>query len=340
MLKKLICIYLLMITFFASANTRIDQEFTRFYQSDRLAFNKCGMNIKYFLSHLKNKNIDLTGGYVVSIHEGMGLLNHFEGRWGRPDTYENGVSYSRSNWYFHVFAVIDGMAYDFSHESNQAMPLAEYLKRSYIPKYRTNTIFIAGKLDQKKVLEKFLEVKMKIYPLDTYENKMGPSVYEGKFYELFSSVGYSVPEKKLERNSENIPRYLPRTYGSMKLGESGDFIRASLVDEKNKVSILNDLSLELLGDSYGIDATASVLCRALGYPGSATVYTKQKEVTDKEGRLTELNCSYYPRRESQELGIEDTKCSFRYIKNDQHYNRKVLKQVGCTSFQDFLSNKL
>lgn len=248
MIKKLFCIYLVSLTFLASANTRIDQEFTRFYQSERLASNKCGVNIKYFLSHLKSKNIDLTGGYVVSIHEDMGPLNHFEGRWGRPDTDENGVSYNRSNWYFHVFAVIDGMAYDFGHESNQAMPLAEYLKRSYIPKYRTNTIFIAGKLDQKKVLEKFLEVKMKIYPLDTYENKMGPSVYEGKFYELFTSVGYSVPERKLARNSEKIPSYSPRTYGSIKLGESGNFLKTSFVDEKNKVTILNDLSLELLGD--------------------------------------------------------------------------------------------
>lgn len=327
-----------MVTFFASANTRIDQEFTDFYHSERLMFNKCGMNIKYFLSHLKSKNIDLTGGYVVSIHEDLGLLNHFEARWGRSDTYENGVSYNRSNWYFHVFAVIGGMAYDFSHESNQAMPLAEYLKRSYIPKYRTNNIFIAGKLDQKKVLEKFLEVKMKIYPLDIYEKKMGPSVYEGNFYELFTSIGYTVPVKKLKRNIENIPSYSKRAYGSIKLGESSKFIQANIVDEKNKVKILDNILLELLGINYGVVASASVLCRGLGYSGSATSYTKETEIINKQAKLTELNCSYYPRRESQELGVEDTKCSFRYIKNDQYINKKILKRVGCTSFEDFLIN--
>ena len=81
---------------------------------------------------------------MVSIHEDMGLLNHFEGRWGRRDTYENGISYNRSNWYFHVFAVIDGKAYDFSHESDQAIDFDQYLISSYLPKYKTDNIFLLG----------------------------------------------------------------------------------------------------------------------------------------------------------------------------------------------------
>ena len=322
-----------------ASDSVIDKEFTNFYNSEKLVSNKCGLNIKHFLSYLKDQGIDLTGGYIVSIHEDYGMLNHFMGRWGRKETYENGVTYNRSNWYFHVFAVINNMAYDFSHENNYALPLKDYLTQSYLPKFTTNSIFLMGKLDREKTLKSFLNVKMKVYPLKDYEEKMGPSIYEGHFHELFTSIGINIPAKELDRNIENIPQYSKNSYGSFKLGDSLKFINHKYVDTFNNVSVFDQVSLQLLDTSYAIEADPTKLCQGLGFAGSAPFYTKISEVVIKDKKHTELFCSLYPQRETNEIGLEDTKCSFRYVENDQHFNKKVLKQVGCTSFDKFILNK-
>ena len=109
---------------------------------------------------------------MYPVHEDMGLLNHFKGRWGRRDSYENGITYNRSNWYFHVFAVIDGkVPMTLVTKCDQAIDLFEYLTTSYLPKYKTSNIFMLGKVDKEDILKRFLNIRMKIYPLDDYEKR-------------------------------------------------------------------------------------------------------------------------------------------------------------------------
>jgi len=339
-MKSLLLFFVFTISTAFSSNEEIKKSFTEFYHHEKIVFNKCGLNTKHFLTYLKNQNIELKNGYVVSLHEDMGLLNHFRPRWGRQDTYENGVRYNRSNWYFHVFAVIDGYVFDFSHESTKAIPLRDYLIESYLPKYKTNNIFLLGKVDRLKMLKKFLTIKMKVYPLKKYEKNLGPSFYEGRFIELFNYVDIDAPSIELGRNIENIPPYKKNAYGSFKRGEAYNYSESQFVYTNNSVNIYDSISFNLGGESFPVKTSGATLCQSLGHMGSATSYFKEIELTRRGQRLIELSCSLFPEHSSVSIGKDDVKCSFRYGENDQHYNRKVLKQVGCTSFEDFIIQHL
>ncbi len=129
-------------------------------------------------------NVSYKKGRVISIHDDYAYLNNFEARWGQEEFYENGKPYSRSNWYFHVFLILDGYVYDFSNQSTKPLLLKKYLK-SYIPQGSTEKIFIQGILTQKTELKKYKKMKMHFYELSSYKEDTSGRYYSGYFQELF-----------------------------------------------------------------------------------------------------------------------------------------------------------
>lgn len=164
----------------------VTQAFKQFYNDPSIDPIKCGVNIQHFLRYLNQKHIPYSEGYVVSVHEPFAYLNHFDARWGRSESYpSNGQAYKRDNWYFHVFVVIDGIAYDFSQAGSKTLSVQDYLNLAYLPKYPTKNVFLQGVLTEQSELKKYSKMQMKLYDLDDYRESFGPARYEGKFIELF-----------------------------------------------------------------------------------------------------------------------------------------------------------
>lgn len=184
-MKKLILALTLLVSVQAFALT-VPEAFARFYNSSLINSRMCGMNTHYFLKYLRRNNISYKKGFVVAVYEDFAQLNHFDGRWGSKEVYSNGDIYYRSNWYFHVFAIIDGMAYDFSQAGPKVMPFRQYLRKAYIPKTATENIFFQGVLTPKTELKKYQNLKMTIHNAYEYGIKVSEPIYEGKFIELFN----------------------------------------------------------------------------------------------------------------------------------------------------------
>lgn len=164
----------------------ITTAYQEFYNSSVISSNHCGKNIQAFLNYLDEEDVQYNKAYVVSIHEPFAALNHFDARWGSKEFYQNGDMYFRSNWYFHVFAVIDGKAYDFSQAGMKAQELKNYLNLSYLPKSKTENIFFQGVMTKEKTLKGFVNLEMNIYEPESYKTNLGPAKYQGVFIELFN----------------------------------------------------------------------------------------------------------------------------------------------------------
>jgi hypothetical protein len=184
-MKRLLLGFLFLISFNIYAQN-IETAYKDFYNSDVIDSNHCGRNIQEFLKYLDENQVGYKSGYVVSIHEPYAFLNHFDARWGSKEFYENGELYFRSNWYFHVFAVIDGRAYDFSQAGMKSLLLKDYLNLSYLPKSKTGNIFFQGRMTKESTLKKFINLEMNIYDPQSYRTTLGPARHQGVFIELFN----------------------------------------------------------------------------------------------------------------------------------------------------------
>src|SRR5690606_308911 len=118
-----------------------EEAFVKFYDNEVIGSRHCGVNTQKFLLFLEEEKVSFEKGYVVSVHDDFMHLNHFDARWGSQEEYANGIPYRRSNWYFHVFAILDGKAFDFSQQGPTVLPLNQYLRQSYLPSYPTNNVF-------------------------------------------------------------------------------------------------------------------------------------------------------------------------------------------------------
>lgn len=184
-MKKYVLGILLLISFNLFASD-ITSAYKEFYNSSVISSNHCGLNTQAFLQYLDEKEVKYDKAFVVSIHEPFAALNHFDARWGSKEFYQNGNMYFRSNWYFHVFAVIDGKAYDFSQAGMKSQPLKEYLELSYLPKSKTENIFFQGVLTRETQLKRYINLEMNIYEAETYKLNLGPAKHQGVFIELFN----------------------------------------------------------------------------------------------------------------------------------------------------------
>jgi hypothetical protein len=184
-MKQLILILTLLISNAVFAKS-VQSAFVEFYDSPEINSRLCGVNTQKFLQYLEDENVSYDKAFVVSIHEDFAALNHFDARWGSKHKYTNGEVFSRSNWYFHVFAVIDGLAYDFSQQGKKTQPLQQYLELAYYPKSETEYIFFLGKFTQEKAQKKYQNIKMKVYNAQDYKLNLGPVRHEGVFNELFN----------------------------------------------------------------------------------------------------------------------------------------------------------
>ena len=184
-MKRALLVLLVLFSFKSFSET-VTEAFEDFYNDQSIDSNHCGRNIQFFLRYLESSSIDFQNAYVVSVHEPSAFLNHFDARWGKKDKYKNGKPYFHDNWYFHVFAVIDGIAYDFSQRGMKAMPLKKYLRKSYLPESKTRNIYFQGVLTQEKLLRSYLNLEINIYSAKNYKKNLGPVMYQGVFIELFN----------------------------------------------------------------------------------------------------------------------------------------------------------
>ncbi len=259
-LRFLIVLLLIPVTAYSST---VKKAYLEFYNSSKISSNHCGRNIHEFIKYLDDKNISYKSGYVVSIHDDFLQLNHFDARWGSKERYSNGDSYFRSNWYFHVFAVIDGIAYDFSQRDQKTQKLYDYLTTAYIPKLKTENIFFQGVIDEDKAFGSQLNRKMNIYKLNDYMKNYGPAYYTGTFIELFNSAQEVSMISSLYRDGSYDIDYQ-------------DKIRNS----DNSITITYPMVNK--GDGFlPLIADASKACRAFGYFGALSNKTKF-DVTDNK----------------------------------------------------------
>jgi hypothetical protein len=328
---KFIVTFILLFSIFAHADERVDRAFTSFFNNPVINSRLCGVNTQEFLKYLHRKGIDYSDGYVVSIHEGTAYLNHFNARWGSKESYQNGETYYRSNWYFHVFVVIDGKAYDFSQRDNEAFSLKDYLENSYLPNSETENIFFQGKLNRTKLLKKFNHMEMKIYPIEKYRTNLGPANYEGKYIELFNEVNISAVRNTVNQDREIIPPFEKRKYGQFYLGQGQRFVKAQAVQGNTfyKPYVL------IKNIKYPIEDRGLAVCQALGYMGIDPSKTRTREITRKGAHLLGLSSTIYPSGPKIKLP-DDIKVSFKYIENDQHWNYDVFDQVTCASLVDVI----
>jgi hypothetical protein len=237
----------------------VSNAFKQFYNNDLISSRHCGKNIHYFLNYLDEQNITYKSAHVVSIHEPVHAgVRHFDARWGSKGSYKNGITYSASNWYFHVFAVIDGIAYDFSQKGMKTQNLSKYLKSAYLPKFTTEKIFLVGEYDKVKALNAFKNLKLKIYNGAEYKINYGPTQYEGVFLEYFNILD------KIRSNQANISNLKYELY----------FDNAWL-NPDNSITI-SFPKLKIESGTYPLIASSFEICRAFGYLGSVNSKVKYR----------------------------------------------------------------
>lgn len=284
--------------------TSVNEAFKTFYENEKINYNHCGLNIQNFLKYLKENNVQYREGYVVSVHDDFANLNHFDARWVTAQFYENGKEYYRKNWYFHVFAVIDGIAYDFSQRNARTQSLETYLMSSYIPKGEIKN----SSINKEKVLNSIFLQTLKIYSLNDYRNQLGPVKYEGVFIELFAS--FNNP-KQINENTyfDNV---LENKNGSF------TFVNPRLETEKGEIPFL----------SYSKE-----ICQTLGFAGSFSDQTQFK-ITDELDAL-KMSTRIKSNISNPKLQVS---YSYEFKKTQQRFKRDlfhIATQVTCGNFSNF-----
>lgn len=257
---KIFIISLLFLFASISHALTVKEAFKKFYNHESISSRHCGKNIHFFLKYLKENNVRYKSGFVASIHEDEVSIPHFDGRWATNKKYPSGESYYLSKWSFHVFVVIDGIAYDFSQREAKTQSLLDYLETSYIPKGETEILSVSGSLNKVKAYTKYLNTKLKVYELDDYAKNFDPTIYEGSFIELF-------------RYAEGDP-IISRSTVNNKL----DFKSAKEIG--SGIWSFTDPFGHEDNHQYPLRADPLPICRGFGFWGSITEGLKY-EVSDK-----------------------------------------------------------
>jgi hypothetical protein len=315
-----IVLLLALLAFSASAKSVL-QAYKEFYDSPEISSNHCGVNIQKFLQYLKDEGVKYNSGYVVSIHEDFAALNHFDARWGSRSYYENGDEYFRSNWYFHVFAVIDGKAYDFSQRGPKAQRLKDYLNTAYIPKSKTENIFFLGRYTKEKALKKYQNMEMNVYNAETYRRKTGDAKYSGVFIELFH-----IDNKKFRGNYKPGEVGPNRIYSKRKYNSNGSvtYTRPMLNTEEG---------------AYPMLAYSEKICQAFGHFG-AMPGEVELEITDKKTALylyttiREKEFPYVNPNEDISVSFESRETMGSVPRYHFHY----AKSVTCANLEDIINS--
>ena len=249
-MKRIVLLAVMLVGMASSyANPQVDQAFKEFYNNPKIDSNHCGLNTQYFLQYLNEKNIKFKQGFVVSLHVDQYNLYHFDPRWGRTETYQNGIEYQRVNYGFHVFAVIEGKAYDFSQAGMKTQPLNDYLELAYMPKHATESTFFNGVMTRESMLKEAKSIELKMYKADDYRQDLGPIAYQGMFYEMFGgSQRLSKPifDIKWDSMSERSP---------------------GVVEYINPVMTVDE-------GTFKLRAYSEKICRGLGHIGSINAETE------------------------------------------------------------------
>lgn len=242
-------LFLITLIQFSFAN-EVTKAFEEFYDNDIINFRLCGQNTHNFLKYLDEKGIKYNSAHVVSMHEpALAGVRHFDARWGKTTKYQNGESFEYSNWYFHVFAIIDGYAYDFSQGGMKAQRVKDYFETAYLPKYDTEKLLFTGVITKEKMFKEYKNMKLLIHDAKGYAKDYGPVIYEGTVLEYF-----------------NYLQGVSNEYSNEVLKYNVDYFD-SWVNADNSVTILNP-TLTQDGSTYPLIADGKNICRAFGYLGT------------------------------------------------------------------------
>lgn len=155
---RLFFIYFLVSCFFqtslwAADLTRLKKLFENTWTSNYVE-RYCGLNIENLVSKAMDENIDLEGVEIVGLKDQggwmFGMVNALQARGATR------LGAGESNWYFHVFLLVDGkiLDYDFT-EAPKVLSFNEYMHEMYLPKEKWNDL-------------KYKESKMKLYEFEFY----------------------------------------------------------------------------------------------------------------------------------------------------------------------------
>jgi hypothetical protein len=215
-----------------------EQAFFEYYHHPEIDPYKCGQNTQKFLRFLQETGRLPEVGYVVNVEEPYGELNHFESRWGQREVDSAGQAYFRSNWCFHVFAVLSGQAYDFSWAGPRVLPVGPYLEAAYFPRAETGPVGMQGRLSRESETRKYANLKMELFRLPEFAQGTGAPIYRGRFLELFEvySQAQTAPLQINPRSEARIlfEHRIPRPDGSVTYsgvraqGATGEFAVTSI----------------------------------------------------------------------------------------------------------------
>lgn len=294
--------------------------FLDMWDSSVISSRHCGVNTQKFLAELYKRGADFDSAYAISVHEDTGMLNHFDARWGSVERYENGEVYKRANYYFHVFAVVDGKAYDFSQAGMKTSELNEYLMDSYIPKSKTGNIFFQGRITPEEALMDARHLEMSLYEGRSYANEIGRPLYTGRFIEVFGAKvagpGSGPKGRKVfARKSESV---------QVNSDKSVTIKRPMLVTEDGTLPVLA--------------GEADLACRAFGHMGSMPIGT-QFEVSD--GRKLLKLFTFLDAKDPMDISPDrDVITSYRIRESDGglrfdkfHY----ATQIRCSNFANLFN---
>lgn len=120
----------------AFGQSKIDHHFEDFFYSKEISSRHCGENISKFMKYLGNKNLNIHDQVTIVYMESpqhawsFGDVMAVKARWGK--VHSNGIMHS--NFYFHVFAIYDGRAFDFTFEDRPTiLNVNDYLYAMYVP---------------------------------------------------------------------------------------------------------------------------------------------------------------------------------------------------------------
>lgn len=317
-MKKLIILLSIFTSTLTFAN-EVDRAYEDFFNDARISSLHCGRNIHHFLNYLEDNSVQYDKGFVVSVHEDFGALNLFDARWGSRESYDDGEAYSRSNYYFHVFAVIDGKAYDFSKNFSPGQDALDYLEQAYLPKKRTQNVFFQGHLTPEGMKERFFNLNMKVYSLEGYKRDYGDALYEGSFIELFKFFEGERTATREGAVGDYRVQYASKQFNSRYQSQTYQY----------PAVVHNGLERNLI-------ANGVKTCRALGYLGAVPSLTVH-EVSDDQ-KFYDLYASL--KVDSTRLDSDNIRISFKErsslggVRNQPlvHY----AKQVSCTSLQNVI----
>lgn len=305
-MKYLVLILLLFLNV-VYANS-VNEAFRTFYESKMIDYNHCGLNIQNFLKFLKENNVQYREGYVVSVHDDFANLNHFDARWSNSQSYENGKVYFRKNWYFHVFVVIDGIAYDFSQKDAKTQDLDTYLMSSYVPRGKIKN----SSIDKEYVLNLMFNQTLKIYSLVDYRENLGPIKYEGSFIEMF------------------------KRFNNPKVINENSSYETVIENFNGSVTILNPKLKTNRGELPFLTYSKEI-CQTLGFAGAFNDKTHYN-ITDGLDAL-KMSTQIKSNIRNPQLNVS---YSYEIKKTQQRFKRDlfhIASQVTCGNLSNFTSNQ-